>query len=89
MNEYRMNGEGRAEKFTGRVLRHGGRVYINPTREVLRAAGYKPLIRDPIPADAGKIDGEGIPVVYETVFSDEGDAIRLVYRRREGQDAEV
>ena len=89
MNEYRMIGEGRAERLNGRVLRHDGRVYINPTQEVLRAAGYKPLVRDPIPADAGQIDGEGNPIVYETVFTDAGDVVRLAYRRKECRDAEI
>ena len=83
MNEYRLTAEGEPERFSGRILRHGGRVYINPTQDVLRAAGYKPLVRDQIPADAGTIDREGNPIVYEAAFCDAGDAIRLFYRRGE------
>lgn len=81
MNEYRLTAEGDVERFSGRILRRKGRVYVNPTQEVLGAAGYKPLVRDPIPPDAGAIDGEGKPVAYRTVYSDEGGAIRLSYRR--------
>ena len=83
MDQYKMTDDGRAERFSGRVLRHGGRVYINPNQEILRAAGYKPLLRDRVPADAGQNDGEGIPIVYEPVYTDEGDAIKLSYRRGE------
>ena len=88
MNEYRLTEEGRLESFSGRVLRHDGRVYVNPTQAVLRAAGYKPLLCDPLPADAGQSDGQGIPIVYEAVYTDCGDAIRLSYRRGEYPDAE-
>ena len=88
MNEYRLTQEGRLERFSGRVLRHDGRVYVNPKQEVLRAAGYKPLLRDPVPADVGQNDEKGIPVVYTTVYTDCGDAIRLSYRRGEYPDDE-
>ena len=88
MNEYRMTDDGRAERLSGRILRLNGRVYVNPTQAVLRAAGYKPLLRDPLPADAGQSDGQGIPIVYEAVYTDCGDAIRLSYRRGEYPDAE-
>ncbi|MBP5428691.1 MAG: hypothetical protein J6Z04_05345 [Clostridia bacterium] len=81
MNEYRLTEEGRLERFSGRVLRRNGRVYVNPKQDVLRAAGYKPLVRDRLPADAGQNDERGVPVVYEAVYADEGDAIRLSYRR--------
>lgn len=82
MNEYRITEEGRVERFSGRVLHHNGRVYINPKQSVLHAAGYKPLVRDPVPEDAGRIDEEGRPVVYETVYTDAGDFVRLSYGRR-------
>lgn len=82
MNEYRLTEQGCAERFSGRILHHNGRVYINPTQNVLRAAGYKPLVRDPVPTDAGSIGEDGTPVVYETIYADEGDAIRLSYGRR-------
>ena len=82
MNEYKITEEGCVEKFTGRVLHYNGRVYINPKQSVLRAAGYKPLVRDPVPEDAGRMDEEGKTVVYETVYTDEGDAVRLSYGRR-------
>ena len=83
MNEYRLTEEGRLERFSGRVLHRNGRVYVNPKQEVLRAAGYKPLVRDALPADAGQNDGSGVPIVYEAVYADEGDVIRLRYRRGE------
>lgn len=83
MNEYRLTEEGRAERFSGRILRYRTRVYVNPTQEVLFAAGYKPLVRDPVPDDAGQNDAAGNPVVYEAAYTDEGDVIRLFYRRRE------
>lgn len=81
MNEYRLTANGDAERFSARILRFEGRVYVNPTREILRRAGYKPLRADPLPSDAGKKDWEGNPIVYEPVYTDEGDAIRLSYRR--------
>ena len=81
MNEYRLTEEGCVERFSGRILRHNGRVYVNPKQEVLRAAGYNPLLRDPPPADAGQNDARGIPVVYDAVYTDCGDALRLSYRR--------
>lgn len=83
MNEYRLTEEGRVERFSGRVLRHNGRVYVNPKQEILRAAGYKPLVRDQLPADAGQNDGQGVPIVYEATYAEEDDAIRLSYRRGE------
>ena len=46
MNEYRLTEEGRLERFSGRVLHRNGRVYVNPKQEVLRAAGYKPLVQE-------------------------------------------
>ena len=88
MNLYKLTAEGEAEKFSGRILRHNGRVYVNPTPGVLCDAGYKPLLRDPLPSDAGKTDGEGFPIVYAGVYTDEGDAIRLSYERRVIRDAE-
>ena len=88
MNEYRLTAEGELERFSGRLLHHGGRVYVNPLQTVLFAAGYKPLLRDPIPADAGETDPEGTPIVYEPVYTDEGGAIRLSYVRREKRDEE-
>ncbi|MBP5611101.1 MAG: hypothetical protein J6X72_07200 [Clostridia bacterium] len=88
MNEYRLTDEGRLESFSGRVLRHDGRVYVNPKQEVLRAAGYKPLLRDPVPADAGQKDERGTPVVYAPVYTDVGDAIRLSYERGDYPDDE-
>lgn len=88
MNEYRLTEEGEPERFSGRILRHNGRVYVNPKQEVLRAAGYKPLLRDPLPSDAGQADEKGVPIVYEAVYTDCGDAIRLSYRRGEYPDDE-
>ena len=88
MDSFRLTAEGGAERFSGRILRHNGRVYVNPTPGVLREAGYKPLLRDPLPSDAGQTDGEGFPIVYASVYTDEGDAIRLSYERRVIRDAE-
>lgn len=88
MDRYRLTADGGAERFTGRILRHNGRVYVNPTQGVLRSEGYKPLLRDPIPSDAGETDGEGFPIVYAAVYADGGDAIRLSYERRVIRDAE-
>lgn len=88
MDSFRLTAEGGAERFSGRILRHNGRVYVNPTQGVLREAGYKPLLRDPLPSDAGQTDGEGFPIVYASVYTDEGDAIRLSYERRVIRDAE-
>ena len=89
MNEYRLTDEGRAERFSGRVLHHNGRVYVNPSQDVLRAAGFKPLLRDPVPDDAGRIGEEGTPAVYETYYTDEGDAVRLSYRKRDDKRDET
>ena len=88
MDRYRLTAEGGPERFSGRILRHNGRVYVNPTEGVLREAGYKPLLRDPLPTDAGELDGEGKPVVYKAVYTDCGDAIRLSYERGEYADDE-
>ncbi len=88
MNEYRLTAKGGLERFSGRVLRHNGRVYINPTQGVLADAGYKPLVRDPLPPDSGRLDGEGKPIVYRPVCTDRGDAILLSYERGEYRDDE-
>lgn len=88
MELYRLTAEGGAERFSGRILHHNGRVYVNPTPGVLTEAGYKPLLRDSLPADAGETDREGIPIVYACVYTDEGDAIRLSYERRVIRDDE-
>lgn len=60
MKYYRMNGD-IPGKFTGRVLRHGGRVYVNPGAAVLAEAGYKPLTGEPEPSLA---PGEAVVAVY-------------------------
>lgn len=54
-----MNGQPVA--FTGKYIRHNGRIYANPTAEQLQAAGYKPLIRAEPPEEK---DGFYINVSY-------------------------
>lgn len=81
MNFYRLTANGDAERFSARILRFEGRVYVNPTPEVLFRAGYKPLESDSVPSDAGKKDGDGNPIVYDPVYTDAGEAIRLTFRR--------
>lgn len=81
MNVYRLTANGDAERFSARILHFEGRVYVNPTPEILFRAGYKPLASDPLPPAAGKPDGEGNPIVYEPVYTDEGETIRLTFRR--------
>ena len=86
MNYYKLTDLGGIERFSGRILHHDGRVYVNPTEEVLRSAGYKPLLKDPVPEDAGAPDAEEVPIVYRSVYRDEGDSIRESYERGDYRD---
>ena len=86
MNYYKLTDTGGIERFTGRILHHEGRVYVNPQEGVLRSAGYKPLVQDPIPEDAGDMDAEGFPIVYRLVYEDEGETIRERYERGDYRD---
>ena len=47
---YKLN-NGFPVPFTGTYVRHGGRIYANPTNEQLKAVGYKPLIGAERPED--------------------------------------
>lgn len=52
---------GTFKPFTGRYIRHNGRVYSNPTEATLRALGYKPLTKAERPEER---EGCYISAVY-------------------------
>ena len=86
MQYYKLTETDKIERFSGRILHHGERVYVNPSEEILRSAGYKPLVQDDLPDDAGNPDAEGYPIVYRRIYRDEGDAIRESFERGDYRD---
>ena len=74
------------EPFTGRYIRHNGRVYSNPTETTLRALGYKPLSESERPEDR---EGYYISAVYtetDTQIIQEYNYIELSEETAERRD---
>ena len=63
-------------QFTGRYIKHNGKVYANPSEEQLRAAGWKQLISEDKPED-------GEDYYYSPVYDDSGENIVRSWLKQE------
>ena len=63
-------------QFTGRYIKHEGKVYANPTEEQLRMAGWKHLISADKPDD-------GEDYYYSPVYDDSGEDIVQSWEKQE------
>ena len=68
----RINDSGALDIFRKKYVVIGDTLTVNPTAEVMRLAGYKPLVTTPMP-EVGK--GQTLTVEYR----DTGDTIESVY----------
>ena len=68
----KINGKGYPEFFTGRYIRTGGRLLINPTAEQMKQLGYKPL-------RSGKIPSCRENDILSISYIDSGDCIEEIF----------
>ena len=71
----KLNEDGTLSTISGRLIKVSGRAITNPTPELLRSSGYKPLVPDEPP----EIPGE----VHNAYYEETEDEIRLVFEKEE------
>ena len=81
--KYKYIDEHTIEPLTKRYIKHGGRIYANPTSEQLKMAGYKELVNTECP----ELDVEMQFVVDKYIDSD--DVITHVYEVHELSELEI
>ena len=82
MELYKIVG-GMPKKYSGGFVVLDNRIYTNPTDEVIRKAGYKPMIADEEPM----YDGE--TQYLEKVYEDTEEAILVHWEIREQEVVEI
>lgn len=82
MELYKIVG-GMPKKYNGGFVVLDNRIYTNPTDEVIRKAGYKPMITDEEPI----YDGE--TQYLEKVYEDTEEAILVHWEIREQELVEI
>ncbi len=72
MELYKFINENRIKKYNGGFIIKNNTVYANPTEEILKSAGFKPLIKAEVPEYNSDTQ-------YVTVHYEDGASIREVY----------